>query len=126
MLRGADNSIMYSDYLDIIRSNDTRQAYVFLVGWASTLRDYECLPLPHGHIRSFRFMQGSDWVFAFIPNQNWLLFYFRKPCFRQSKYSPLEILGKFPTAEKIASTDEYKVKIWSLQDAVQLAAYIEN
>lgn len=123
MLQGASNSELYVEYYEAIVSPDTKQAYSFLIGWAATLRGYDCFPGSHGHIRDFRFVRGDDWDFAFIPNQKWLLFYFRKPCLNFPKYERREILRTFPDANETGS-GEFTIKIASLGDAIRLATYV--
>lgn len=125
MLRSAGNRELYVEYYDIVLNPEAKQAYSFLVGWASTLRGYDCFPSSHGHIKDFRFVHDEDWDFAFIPNQKWLLFYFRKPCFRFSKYARQEILQRFPAANETGS-GEFTIKIASLDGAILLSAYVES
>lgn len=123
MLRGAESSEFYVEYYATIVSSDTKHAYSFLIGWAATLQGYVCFPGSHGHIRDFRFLRGEEWDFAFIPNQRWLLFYFRRPCLGLPKYEKQEILRVFPDANETGS-GEFTIKIANLGDAVRLAAYV--
>lgn len=123
MLKGAENQSLYVEHYDYVLAPETRQAYLYLIGWASTLKEYECYPSFHGVIKDFRFMRGEDWDFAFIPNQQWLLFYFRKPCLRLPKYSRDEILSRFPDASENPS-GEFTTKVTSLPLAVRISEYI--
>jgi len=125
MLNGSENQSLYRDHYELIEDVGTKQAYSYLVGWASSLKHYDCLPSFHGVIRDFRLMHGSDWEFAFIPNQKWLLFYFRKPSLEYIKYSRHEIMSRFPEAKE-NNAGEFTVKISTLSEAVKLAAYIES
>ena len=59
MLRGAENQSLYVEYHDIVRNLGAKQAYCFLIGWASALQNYECFPSSHGHIKDFRFVRGD-------------------------------------------------------------------
>lgn len=123
MIRGAEDQDLYSDYYDGIQSVEVKQAYCFLVGWASTLRGYDCFPGVHGYIRDFRFMRDNEWDFAFIPNQKWLLFYFRAPCLQHPKYTRQAIIERFPEAKETGS-GEFTVRLTNLSDALRVSSYI--
>lgn len=123
MLRGVESSDLYVEHYNSIVSSETKQAYSFIVGWAATLQEYVCFPGSHGFIRDFRSLRGEEWDFAFIPNQQWLLFYFRRPCLRLPKYARQEILRAFPDANETGG-GEFTIKVVNLGDAVRLAAYI--
>lgn len=125
MLLGIAEQDSYLAYYDIAASQDVRSAYCYMVGWASSLKSHICFPSSHGHIKDFRFMRGDCWDFSFIPNQKWLLFYFRTPCLKLPHYSPAEILSRFPVAKK-TSAGEYHVRISNLEAAVLLSTYIES
>ena len=125
MLRGAESSDLYSEFYNVVLNVGAKRGYSFLIGWASSLERYECFPSFHGVIKDFRFMRGDDWDFAFIPNQQWLLFYFRKPCLRLEKYSHAAIRAHFPEAHETPS-GEFTVKVASLEEALRVAAYIES
>ncbi|MDT4883443.1 hypothetical protein FQZ97_1194840 [compost metagenome] len=98
---------------------------MYMVGWASTLKDYDFFPDSHGLIKDFRFLRGNDWDFAFIPNQRWLLFYFRKPCLRLPKYAREEILDRVPGANE-TNAGEFTVRLENVSDVLRLVAYIES
>lgn len=125
MLRGAEHSELYRDYYEILCAPEAKHAFLYIVGWASTLQDYESFPDSHGHIKDFRFLRGNDWDFSFIPNQKWLLFYFRKPCLRLPKYSRDEILARVSGARE-NNAGEFTVRIENLTAAMHLAGYIES
>jgi hypothetical protein len=125
MLRSTDNQELYTEYQAIVVDTDAKQAYSYIIEWASMLAGYECFPSSHGHIKDFRFMRGKDWDFAFIPNQKWLLFYFRKPSLRLPKYTKQEILNRFPAAHETTG-GEFHIRIANLEDARLLASYIES
>lgn len=123
MIKGADNKNLYLEYYQIPKLTEVKNAYSYIIGWASSLRDYEFYPGPHGYIKGFRFMRGENWDFAFIPNQKWLLFYFRKPCQLFKKYSREAISKSFPEIKEINGGD-YTLKITSLDMTIRLASYI--
>ena len=125
MLVGAENQSLYHDYYNLIQVDGAKQAYSYLVGWASSLKHYNCSPSSHGYMKNFKFMRGTDWDFSFAPNQKWLLFYFRKPSLKFEKYSRAEILGRFPYANETTS-GEFTVRVSTLEMAVKIADYIES
>ncbi|MFU3343836.1 hypothetical protein ACM7LD_04565 [Pseudomonas aeruginosa] len=125
MLRGAEHSELYREYYEILSAPEAKHAFLYMVGWASTLKGYEFFPSSHGPIKDFRFLRGNDWDFAFIPNQKWMLFYFRKPCLRFPKYSREEILGRVPGAKE-NSAGEFTVRIENISSVMRLASYIES
>ena len=125
MLKGADNKNLYLEYYQIPQLTEVKKAYSYIIGWASSLREYECYPGPHGFIKGFRFMRGENWDFAFIPNQKWLLFYFRNPCQVIKKFSREAMSKSFPEATE-NNRGEYTIKISSLNMAIRLASYIES
>jgi hypothetical protein len=45
--------------------------------------------------------RGAAWEFAFIPNTQWVLFYFRKPALKYGKLTTSEFLCRFPDAKKL-------------------------
>ena len=125
MLSGAENQSLYREYYELIQDSDAKQAYSYLIGWASSLKNHNCLPSAHGVIKDFRIMRGNDWDFAFIPNQKWLLFYFRRPCQKLEKFAHVNILSKFPEANE-NNHGEITIRIKTLEEAIKLAAYIDS
>jgi hypothetical protein len=125
MLRGAESGEVYREYCEILRTPEAKHAFLYMVGWASTLKGYDCCPGSHGHIKDFRFLRGNDCDFAFIPNHKWMLFYFRKPCLRLPKFSRDEIVGRFPCAKENKS-GEFTVRLRNMSDVMHLVRYIET
>lgn len=124
MLRGAENSELFRKYYEVLCTAEAKHAFLYMVGWASTLKGYDCFPGWHGHIQDFRFLRGNDWDFAFIPNQRWMLFYFRKPCLSLPKFSREEIICRIPNAKE-TNAGEFTVRLESVSDVMRLADYIE-
>lgn len=125
MLRGAENSEMLREYYEILVTPEAKHALLYMIGWASTLKGYDCFPSSHGYIKDFRFLREDDCDFAFIPNQKWMLFYFRKPCLSLQKFSREEIFGRIPDVKENA-TGEFTVRLKSMSDVMRLASYIES
>ena len=125
MLEGLAMQEAYVEYDDKAVATEVKQAYRYMIGWAATLKNHVCFPSGHGHIKDFRFMRGEDWDFSFIPNQKWLLFYFRTPCLRLSKYTRAAILNCFPGAKE-TSAGEFTIRVARLDDAVRIASFVER
>lgn len=124
MLRGAENSELFREYYETLRTPEAKHAFFYMVGWASTLKGYDFFPGSHGRIKDFRFLRGDDCDFAFIPNQRWMLFYFRKPCLRLPKFSREEIIGRIP-GTKENNQGEFTVRLKNVSEVIRLADYIE-
>ncbi|MNZ82292.1 hypothetical protein D3C78_1009860 [compost metagenome] len=125
MLGGAKNQGLYREYYEVIQSSEAKQAYNYLIGWAASLNSHDCFPSSHGVIKDFRFMRGNDWDFAFIPNQQWLLFYFRNPCLNSEKFSKARVTESFPNATE-NNAGELTIRISTLEMAARFAEYIES
>ncbi|MFZ7022109.1 hypothetical protein ACO0T9_28510, partial [Pseudomonas aeruginosa] len=79
----------------------------------------------NGYMESLRFYNEGNWNFAVTANQQWLLFYFRKPCFRLAQYSRDEILQRFEGVVERAS-GELKFHLRNISDVQRLIDYIEK
>ena len=125
MLQDDADAKLFVTYEGDVLDQGTKDAYAFLVGWGAASQQYACCPGSHGYIKDVRYMVGDAWYFSFVPNQQWLLFYFRKPCLGVPKYSRANIMQHFPAAKE-TSGGEFTVRVASLQDALRVARYIEN
>ncbi len=125
MLRCVEDGGHFLDFGQKIQSESVRQAYRYLVGWGAESTRFMCYPKPHGYINSVRFYRGAAWEHAFIPNQEWLTFYFRKPCLLHAKFARAEIFRHFPDAEE-NSSGEFIVRVRSIEDAMLIASFVEN
>ena len=67
MLKSAHNQKLYCDHLERVIDTGAIDAFSYLVGWASSLRDYECHPDMHGDVPDFRWMQGGTTHFGVHP-----------------------------------------------------------
>ena len=125
MLEVGASSQLFAAYGEDVVAPETKDAYAFLVGWGVASRSYSCAPGTHGRIKDVRYMFDGAQYFAFIPNQRWLLFYFRKPCLGLPKYSQQRLAQHFPALNETPG-GEFTVRITSIEDALRVARYIEN
>ena len=121
MLKDAHNSQLYVEWLDYIDSEDTKDAFRYIVGLASALRDFRCHPQWKGKVRDFRFIENATnaMPFAFIPTKNWLLFYFRAPAIRSGKYSWEKLTRAFTTTAE-NNSGEWTVSLHDVNDVQRL------
>ena len=117
MLTESKNAKLYTTILAEIRADEVRDAFRYIVGCAATLRSLTCHPQRKGVIYDFRFMdtERSEQPFAFIPNQKWLLFYFRKPAIRSRQYTFPQVKAAFSSASE-KKGGEWTVKLKSISD----------
>jgi len=125
MLRCTEDGELFKAFAERIQSVGAKQAYRYLVGWGAESAIHTCFPKSHGYINSVRLCRGNAWEFSFIPNQEWLTFYFRKPCLGLAKYTRREILRRFSQAEE-TNSGEIIVRIVDLDDAIRIASYVES
>ena len=121
MLAESKDASLYPDWLSHIESEHTRDAFHYLIGRASTLKSLTCHPKQKGVISAFQFIDPGrhEMPFAFIPNKQWLLFYFRAPAVRSQKYSFASLQAAFDSVAKNKS-GEWTVKLRSIADVQRL------
>ena len=124
MLKSEEDGKLFLAFAGKIESQEVRDAYRYLIGWGVESARYMCQAKQQGYIDSIRFYREDSWEHAFIPNQRWLTFYFRKPCLESPKFSRNEILHHFPTAEE-SNAGEFIVRVSNLEDAIRVVSYIE-
>jgi len=121
VLLDAKNADLLPQWLDQIETDQTRDAFRYLVGLAATLTEFECYAQLKGEVRDFRFFArgGHEQPFAFIPNRHWLLFYFRAPAVRSGKYSLQSLQAAFDSAIE-NNSGEWTVRLRSIPDVQRL------
>lgn len=126
MISGATNSNLYAEWLNHIESEEAKDAFAYIVGLASALRDHRCHPQQKGVVRDFRFYVGEtqELPFAFIPNKSWLLFYFRAPAVRGGAYLPASVQEAFDSFVE-NSRGEWTVKLRCIADVKRLWRILE-
>lgn len=112
-----------SEFAEWIRSADARRAYQHMICHAESLAGFRCFPRQQGYIRSFRYMRGSEWPFAFIVNRDSLLFYFRKAGLSNKAANESFLRGHF-RAVGLTKNGEIKVRLEGLSDAERLVGIV--
>jgi hypothetical protein len=126
MIAGSTNSNFYQEWLGQIESKCTQDAFIYIVGLSACLKDFVCYPKPHGVVNAFRFMSSEndkEQPFAFIPNNHWLLFYFRLPAVRSHRYSLADLKNIFESANE-NGTGEWTIKLQNIYDVQLLFQYL--
>lgn len=123
MLASARNADLYAEWLKYIEAQETRDAFVYLVGLSACLREWACHPERKGEVRDFRFMHGgTEQPFAFIVNKKSLLFYFRAPATRSGRYRFEELQAAFEETKQVR--DEWTVRLVSIADVQRLWRFL--
>jgi hypothetical protein len=65
------------------------------------------------------FLFGDETPFAFIPNREWVLFYFRLPAVRSGQYD-LDVVKSTFDGVRVNGTGEWTVKLRSIADVRRL------
>jgi hypothetical protein len=123
MLSDAKNASLIPTWLDHIESEQARDAFVYVVGQAAALVEYQCYAQQKGEVPDFRFLRGNEQPFAFIPNKQWILFYFRAPAVRSGMYKLSSLQQQFDSATE-NTRGEWTVKLRSISDAKRLWALL--
>ena len=124
MLAQSVNASLYPTWLAHVSEPGARDAFVYLVGFAATLKSLTCHARFKGAVRDFRFYAAAEeQSFSFIINKKWLLFYFRSPSVRSCKYSAELLAQQFPSM-KVNTRGEWTVRIASLQEAQRLTCFL--
>jgi hypothetical protein len=109
----------FSGFYSRIKSPQAQEAFCFLLGYASCLNGHEVKIKRQGEVMSVGIYKGDVCPFAFITNDHWLLFYFRKSAVRSKRYSESDLRRAFDTY-KVAQDDEWTVRLRSIDDVRRL------
>ena len=131
MLIGAKDTRHYVEWAEFISDMQVREAFIYFVGLASTLRDYECcLGGTFKGKKDFKFYHVGTTVnpvFSFIVNKAHLLFYFRDPAISSQQYDFDELKRIFAKANgKPNAKNEWHVPLRSVADVQKLWGFISQ
>ncbi len=116
MLANTISASLYPDWLAHVETTEARDAFVFLVGYAATLRRHTCDVRQKGVVREFRLASADGKLpFAFIVNRRWLLFRFRLPGLGPGGFTPESIRSSFREA-KMTRRGEWTVRLRDVED----------
>jgi hypothetical protein len=108
---------LYPQWLANVETPEAKDAFVFLVGYAATLRRHTCHVHRKRGTREFR-LESADGEapFAFVVRRRWLLFHFRLPSLRLGTLTPQSIRRSFPMAKE-SRRHEWTVRLHDVEDA---------
>ncbi|MES2434309.1 MAG: hypothetical protein V4586_10840 [Pseudomonadota bacterium] len=113
-----------------IRGKDVLAAFDLLVDGMDEFDVFELSPNVLGQKKSLHFKSGKVSYFAFIANNEWLLWYFRLPGLRDGVFNFDELKSAFPL---LAFSDRAEVekleavlRIRSLQDAESVLSFVRS
>ena len=106
-----------------IRDAKVRAAFLYLVTEAKTRAGYEAKPGKHGRILDFRYYRDEKWLYAFIPNQNSLLWYFRRPLLSEQTVDLSALRDVFDEVA-VTNGEEITVRLNSLEDAERILSFL--
>jgi hypothetical protein len=126
VLRTDQDFALYPEWSCAIESDAARAAFHYMIGIAASSKRFLCHAQWKGVIRDFRFIEPSSGAqpHSFITNERWLLFYFRLPAIRSSKYSYDRLAIAFDTVHE-NSAGEWTLKLSDVQDIQRLCCAID-
>lgn len=109
----------FARFYSRIKSPQTQEAFCLLLGYASCMSGYAVRIKPQGELMAVGIYAGDTCPFAFTVNDQWLLFYFRRPAVLSKSYSDSELRREFDSF-KAPQDDEWTVKLRSIDDVRKL------
>lgn len=101
-----------------IASSDAKAAFDTLVAGFGALAGLSMAAHEQGFLNSLRIFRDSDYGFAVVPNDDWVLAYIRKPELRRGKLLPETVFEQFPDA-RMTSGGEITLRIRDAQTAAR-------
>lgn len=108
-----------------IESQEVADAFFYLVGHGLTLPGWQCTAAQKGFIPDFRYYLGRKMPYAFIVNENSLLFYLRKAGLAMLKDRAEDIRKKFVDVSD-TPRGEIKIRVNNTDDAKKLVKFLFN
>ena len=121
-------SKMHEQRLSFINSESVRDAYRYLVRFASELDHFLCYPDMNGAIKSFRYADSKEQPrshhrYSFITNKNSLLFRFSRLSDEQRKQYVTRLKKLFDDVNVVSKELEVTVRINTVDDAKRIMDY---
>lgn len=125
MLLASQQFELYPEWSRAIESDGARASFHQLVGIAASSRRFMCHAQWKGEVRDFRFIEitSNEQPHSFITNQLWLLFYFRPPAVRSSRYARDAVSKQFETFHE-TSAGEWTVRLAGVADVQKLIGVV--
>jgi len=125
MLNTSDTIELYKPCFERILDEQTKDAFRYFLGVSALSGRFRCFLRPKGVIWSFRFedIASGEEPHSFIPNQHWLLFYFRPPAVRSGVYAKDRLAEDFDSFNE-TKAGEWTVRLRNISDVQRLIAHI--
>ncbi|MCC6519476.1 MAG: hypothetical protein IT543_11570 [Tabrizicola sp.] len=114
-----------ADLRDEIIAPDAKAAFDAMVNGFSALSVFSVHAHEQGFLNSLRISRGSDFCFAAIPNDEWVLAYIRKPELRRGQLTAESVMAAFPDA-RLTSKGEITLRIRDAATATRWLDMIET
>lgn len=125
MLRDKNRDLI-NEFRGYVESNEARTAYDILIDAGRIHNGLSCHPQLKGVVRDFRYYSDEKTQpFAFIVNQQSLLFYLRLPAVRSKKYSVPDLQRIFEYVSENAR-EEITLKIFNGEQARLVVTEVLN
>lgn len=99
-----------ADLREEIIAADAKAAFDILVSGFSEIAGFSLNAHEQGFLNSLRINRGSEFCFAAIPNDEWVLAYIRKPELRRGNLTAERVIVAFPDA-RLTSKGEVTLRI---------------
>ena len=78
----------------------------------------------HGVFNNFRYYYQEKWFYSFIPNQQSLLWYFRRPLLNKYTVDIVSLQNQFGEV-RVNSGNEITVRLNNFEDAARITAFLQ-
>ena len=119
-----EETILLIEEFDCVQSADARAAFLYLVTDAKTRSAYSCRPGKHGVFNNFRYYYQEKWFYSFIPNQQSLLWYFRRPLLNNYTVDIVSLQSQFGEV-RVNGGNEITVRLNNFEDAARITAFLQ-
>ena len=116
-----EQGMKIADLRDEIVTADAKAAFDTIVEGFSAFADMSMNAHEKGFLNALRVYRDSDYCFAAIPNDEWVLAYIRKPELRRGKLTPESVLAVFADA-RLTNHGEITLRI---RDAATAGRWLE-
>ncbi len=110
MNRGVLSKPAYDDLTGRITDPPVLDAFRILIDQMGEMGSFGFRPNIRGRKKSLHFSCGDVSYFAFTANNHWLLWYFRRPGFRDGLFTWKGLAATFPALERSKRADPEKAE----------------
>jgi len=130
MNRDPLNKLAYDDLTSRITDPPVLDAFHILIDRMGEVGCFGLRPNIRGPKKSLHFSSGQVSYFAFIANNHWLLWYFRRPGFIDGIFTWEELKTNFPAVDRSKRVDSEKregvLRITSKSEAEDVVKFVAS